>query len=78
MLAEDSRKNRAEMIEEILYDFLEVGRITNEAMSSQQKEQQQMFRESAIKRQIERLQQELNDMHPENVTDIQKFEQKIA
>ena len=78
ILAEDSRKKRAEMIEEILYDFLEVGRITNEAMSSQQKEQQQMFRESAIKRQIERLQQELNDMHPENVTDIQKFEQKIA
>ena len=78
ILAEDSRKKRAEMIEEILYDFLEVGRITNEAMSSQQKEQQQMFRESAIKRQIERLQQELNEMHPEDVTDIQKFEQKIA
>ncbi len=78
ILAEDSRKKRAEMIEEILYDFLEVGRITNEAMSSQQKEQQQMFRESAIKRQIERLQQELNDMHPEDMTDIQKFEQKIA
>ena len=78
ILAEDSRRKRAEMIEEILYDFLEIGRITNEAMSSQQKEQQQMFRESAIKRQIERLQQELDEMHPENITDIRKFEQKIA
>ena len=78
ILAEDSRKKRAEIIEEILYDFLEIGRITNEAMSSQQKEQQQMFRESAIKRQIERLQQELDEMHPENVTDIQRFEQSIA
>ena len=78
ILAEDSRRKRAELIEEILYDFLEIGRITNEAMSSQQKEQQQMFRESAIKRQIERLQQELDEMHPENVTDIQRFEQKIA
>lgn len=78
ILAEDSRKKRAEMIEEIMYDFLEIGRITNEAMTSQQKEQQQMYRESAIKRQIERLQQELDEMHPENVTDIRRFEQKIA
>lgn len=78
ILAEDSRLKRAELIEEIMYGFLEIGRITNEAMSSQQKEQQQMFRESAIKRQIERLQQELDEMHPENVTDIQRFEQKIA
>lgn len=78
ILAEDSRRKRAEMIEEVLYDFLEIGRITNEAMSSQQKEQQQMFRESAIKRQIERLQQELDEMHPENITDIRRFEQLIA
>ncbi len=78
ILAEDSRRKRAEHIEEIMYGFLEIGRITNEAMSSQQKEQQQMFRESAIKRQIERLQQELDEMHPENVTDIRRFEQKIA
>ena len=78
ILAEDSRAKRAEKIEEIMYDFLEVGRITNEAMSSQQKEQQQMLRESAIKRQMEHLQKELDEMHPENVTDIQKFEKKIA
>ena len=78
ILAEDSRAKRAEMIEKILYDFLEVGRITNEAVSSQQKEYQQMYRESAIKRQIEHLQKELDEMHPENVTDLQKFAQKIA
>ena len=78
ILAEDSRAARAERIEEILYDFLEVGRITNEAVSSQQQEQQQMYRESAIKRQMEHLQKELDEMHPENVSDIQKFEKKIA
>ena len=42
ILAEDSRLRRAELIEEALYGFLEVGRITNEAVSSQQKEHQQM------------------------------------
>ena len=78
ILAEDSLAKRTEMIEKALYDFLEVGRITNEAVSSQQKEQQQMYRESAIKRQMEHLQRELDEMHPENVTDVQKFAQKIA
>ncbi len=77
ILAEDSNAKRAELIEKALYDFLEVGRITNEAVSSQQKEYQKMYRESAIKRQIEHLQKELDEMHPENVTDIQKFENKI-
>ncbi len=78
MLAEDSERARTEMIEKTLYDFLEVGRITNEAMSSQQKEIQQMYKESAIKRQIEHLQKELDEMHPENVSDVEKFARKIA
>lgn len=78
ILEEDSELRRAELIEEILYDFLEVGRITNEAVTSQQKEHQQMYREQAIKRQMEHLQRELDEMHPENVTDVRKFEQKIA
>ncbi len=78
ILEEDSRAKRAELIEKAMYDFLEVGRITNEAVSSQQKEYQQMYKESAIKRQIEHLQKELDEMHPENVTDVQKFAQKIA
>ena len=78
VLEEDSKQKRAELIEKILYDYLEVGRITNEAVSSQQKEYQQMYRESAIKRQIEHLQKELDEMHPENVTDVQKFAKKIS
>ena len=78
ILAEDSQAARAERIETVLYDFLEVGRITNEAVSSQQKEHQQMIREAAIKRQMEHLQRELDEMHPENVTDAQRFAQKIA
>ena len=78
ILAEDSRMKRAELIEEALYGFMEVGRITNEAMTSQQEEHQKMYREQAIKRQMEHLQKELDEMHPENITDIRKFEQKIA
>ena len=78
ILAEDSRAKRAELIEKALYGFLEVGRITNEAVSSQQQESQQRYKEAAIRRQLEHLQRELDEMHPENLTDVQKFERKIA
>ena len=78
ILAEDSVSKRTEHIEKILYEFMEVGRITNEAVSSQQKEYQQRLQEAAIKRQIEHLQKELDEMHPENVSDVEKFSQKIA
>ena len=78
ILAEDSRAKRAERIEKLLYEFMEVGRITNEANSSQQQEYQQRIKEAAIKRQMEHLQKELDEMHPENVTDVQKFARRIA
>ena len=78
ILAEDSMAARAELIEKTLYEFMEVARITNEANSSQQQEYQQRYKEAAIKRQMEHLQKELDEMHPENVTDVQKFEQRIA
>ena len=77
ILAEDSRVRRAELIEKMLYEYIEVARITNEANSSQQQEYQQRYKEAAIKRQMEHLQKELDDMHPENVTDVQKFQQRI-
>ncbi len=78
ILAEDSRAKRTEAIEKTLYEFMEVGRIANEAVSSQQKEYQQRLKEEAIRRQMQHLQKELDEMHPENVTDVQKFEKKIA
>ena len=78
ILAEDSKARRTELIEKTFYEFMEVDRITKEANSSQQQEYQQRYKEAAIKRQMEHLQKELDDMHPENVTDVQKFAQRIA
>ena len=77
LLAQDSKARRAEMIEQILYEFLEVAKVTGEATASQQKEYKDQYRESAIKKQMEFLQKELDQMHPENITDIQRFEEKI-
>ncbi len=78
LLAEDSRSKRAAEIERILYGTLEVAKVTGEANASRQKEYQDMYRESAIKKQMEYLQKELDEMHPENITDLQRLGKKIA
>ncbi len=77
VLAEDSSRKRTEMLEQILYEFLEVAKVTGEANASSQKEYQDAYRESAIKKQMAYLQKELDDMHPETVSDVRKFEKKI-
>ena len=77
ILEEDSRSARMEALEKLVYDFLTASRTANEAAGAQQKDYQQMYREQAIRRQMKILQQELDEMHPENVTDVQRFEQKI-
>ena len=77
ILAEDSTLRRAELMEKLIYEFLEVTKVTNDANSAHQKEYQEIYKESAIKKQLEYLQRELDDMHPEQVSDIRKFEMKI-
>lgn len=77
LLEEDSGKKRMSEIERTLYEFLEVARVTGEANASQQKEVKDAYRESAIKKQMEYLQKELDGMHPENLTDLQRLEKKI-
>ena len=77
ILEEDSEAKRTEKLEQVLYEYLEVAKVTGEANASQQKEYQDRYREAAIRRQMEYLQKELDEMHPENISDVQKFEKKI-
>ena len=78
ILAEDSAIKRLEMMEKAVVEFVEVAKVTTDAASAQEQEYKDMYRESAIKKQMEYLQKELDEMHPENQTDIQKFEKKIS
>ena len=78
VLAEDSANARSEKLAQMLYEYFEVTRVSGEANASQQKEYQDQYREAAIRKQMQYLQKELDSMHPENVTDVQKFEKKIA
>ncbi len=77
ILKEDSAVKRMEMMEQNLVEFIEVTKVTTDATSAQEQEYKDMYRESAIKKQMEYLQKELDEMHPENLTDVQKFEKKI-
>jgi ATP-dependent Lon protease len=77
ILAQDSHKKRLQMLEEAVYEFMEVSKVTTKAASAQQEDYQKIYKESAIKKQMELLQRELDEMHPEKVSDIRKFELKI-
>ena len=77
LLEEDSRKARSEAMEKILYENLELFHVNNEARNAQEEGYQKVYREQAIKKQIEYLQKELDEMHPENITDVRRFQVKI-
>ena len=77
ILAADSVSERTQLEEKALYEYLELAEVQGDAESKQQEDYRDMYREGAIRRQIAYLQKELDEMHPENVSDVQKFEQKI-
>ena len=77
ILEEDSVARRTELMEKAFYESLELYKVSSEAQNAQQQSNEKLYREQALRRQIDFLQKELDDLHPENVTDIRKFEQKI-
>ena len=77
VLSEDSRDARELKLEELLRENLEFHKVNTEANSAQEEEYQKMYRENALKKQIEYLQKQLDSLHPEKVSDLRRFELKI-
>ena len=77
LLAEDDGKKRFEMMENMIYENLELLKVQAQAQSAQQEDHQKVYREAALRKQIEYLQKELDDMHPETVSDLRRLEIKI-
>ncbi len=77
VLEMDSEKERFEALEKIIYEYAEVTRVTTDAQLSQQEDYQKLYKENALKKQIDYLQKELDEMHPEQVSEVRKFELKI-
>lgn len=72
-----SRRERILRIREYIYELMEIFKVSEEAASAQKDSNEQLYRESALKKQIEFLQKQLDDMHPENISDVRRFEKKI-
>ena len=78
ILAEDSGTARAELLERFVLENLEMIKLSREGDSERKEDYQKLYRENAIKKQLEFLQRELDELHPENVDDLRKLELKIA
>lgn len=77
ILAVDSEKERADLIEKAVRQFMAVSEVMGEAQQAQQEDTQKIYREDALKRQIRFLQEQLDEMHPENITDARRFEKLV-
>jgi endopeptidase La len=77
VLAEDSTKARAELIAKYAREFMAINEVSEEAKQAQKELHEKAYREDAIKKQINFLQKALDEMHPENISEVRKFEEKI-
>jgi len=77
LLAEDSVSARFDAVERMLLEGLELADVQSAAQSAQQEDHEKLYRESAIKKQIEYLQKELDALHPENVSEFRRLELKL-
>ncbi len=76
-LGTDSKSERCALIEQTVHEFIERTEVTEEAQNAEKDRNEKMYREAAIKKQIDYLQKQLDEMHPENVSDVRGFEIKI-
>ncbi|MGN0414243.1 MAG: endopeptidase La [Agathobacter sp.] len=74
----DEHAKRHELMKKAILELIEISNVSEEAEKKQKDKNEKLYREEAIKKQIEVLQKELDEMHPESLTDIRKFELKIA
>lgn len=77
ILAENSITVRNEKIEKIIYENLEMLKVNTEAQSAQKEEYEKIYRENALKKQITYLQNELDELNPDSVSDVRSLEKKI-
>ena len=74
ILEEDSCSKRNDMLEKMIYEYLEIAQLSGEAQNKQEEDYKKIYRKSAIQKQMQYLQEELDKIDPENVSDIRKFE----
>ena len=77
LLAEDSQRARFDALEALIYENLELARVRMKAQSAQRADHEKLYKEQALRKQIAYLQQELDELHPEEESDLRALEKKI-
>mgnify|MGYP002857812725 CR=1 FL=1 len=77
LLEYNSDLKRNNEIERIIYEYINITKVNDEAEDKEKEETEKLYREHALKKQIEYMQKELDKMHPEEINEIKKFENKI-
>ncbi|MGN0389527.1 MAG: endopeptidase La [Wujia sp.] len=78
ILETDSVAERHAIMIKAIYELMEIADVSTEAQKKQSDMNDRILREDAIRKQIDVLQKELDEMHPESLSDIRKFELKLA
>lgn len=77
LLAENSVRERAERIEAAVYEWIELARLSGEGSEKREADYKKVYRENAIRKQLAYLQQQLDELHPENVSELRRLEQRL-
>ena len=77
LLKEDSKKKRTEKIEKMIYEYINIGSITKSAKNKEDEDLKKMYKETSIRKQIDYLEKELEEMNPDCVSETSEFERKI-
>lgn len=77
IISEPSRKKRFNKIKDYIYEYIAMYEVDVMADNEQAKEQQDMYKEIAIKKKIEYLNKQLEELHPEDMSDERMFEKKV-
>ena len=73
-IATDSKKERLELYKKVIMENIEIYRVTSEAETAQEEDNQKAYREQALKKQIEFLQKELDAMRS-NYATLKEFKE---
>lgn len=78
LLEANKISERLKILERFIYEFLELQRVSEEAAEAQKESNEKRFREDALQKQISYLQKQLDEMHPESGSDLDRFEKLIV
>lgn len=78
VLATDRISERTELLERLVYEFLAIQKLSEEAAEAQKTSYEERYREDALQKQIAYLQSQLDEMHTESMSDLKRFAKQIA